>query len=662
MTASPNPTLSPTEGIETMTVAPSESRGATAAPDTQAVLAALHESEDLPAARATGSRALHLLDRAVDSSTAVLLLAMVVVSILQVVMRYLFDAPLAWPEEMSRWAFLWLVMLGCVTVTRNGSHIRMSTLVHLLPARTRPWTDLLGIALSATSLTLIGLLGIGLMGETTGASISGGLSYRWLYLCLPVGALLSLLTLLRSDVAQVRRGPVYGAVAVGAAGAMVVLEAIQYSYLVVVDATLVSLVASTVLLALGAPVAHALLLGAVIAFEAGGLPDVVVANHFASQVSTNFTMLAIPFFILMGALMTAGGITRAIIDLALRLVGHVRGGLGQVNIATSTLLGGLSGSSSADSAMVAKLLVPPMERAGYPRAFAAALTAMGSITTTMIPPSISFLLYASLAGVSVGALFMAGVIPGLVFALALMVTVWLLAGRVYPGIRAEPRASWGDRGRALASALPALALPLGVLMLLRGGAVTATEAGSVACLFALVIGVAFYRRSTLASTWQAAKESANDTAVILFLLAASGPLAWLLIAEQVPATVARRLEGVDSQIVLMVLIVLFLLVVGLVLEPPPAMVLVVPILGPMAEAAGIDLVWLGVVLVLSIMLGQITPPVGGLIFIAAGVARARVASVYWEARWLYLPVAVVLLLLVLVPALSLWLPQMLGFR
>ncbi|MCK6211483.1 TRAP transporter large permease subunit [Georgenia sp. EYE_87] len=645
-----------------MAIAPTEHRGGTVPSSEPTKLDELHESEALPGARSTRLGALKVFDRVIDSVTALLLIAMVTLSIVQVFMRYVLGAPLAWPEEMSRWAFLWLVMLGCVTVTRTGSHIRMSMFVHLLPVRARPYTDLLGIALSAASLALIGYLGIGLLGETTGLSISGGVSYRWLYLALPVGAFLSLLNLLRSDVARVRRPAVYAAVVVGAALALVVLEGIQYSYLIVLDPTTVSLVASMLLLALGAPVAHALLLGAAVAFEAGGLPDVVVANHFASQVSTNFTMLAIPFFILMGALMNAGGITRAIIDLALSLVGHLRGGLGQVNIATSTLLGGLSGSSSADSAMVAKLLVPPMERAGYPRAFAAALTAMGSITTTMIPPSISFLLYASLAGVSVGALFMAGVVPGLIFAGALMTTVWLLAGRIYPGIRAEKRTPWSAKARALTFALPALLLPLGVLMLLRGGAVTATEAGAVACLFALVIGATVYRRSTLRSTWLAALESASDTAVILFLLAASGPLAWLLIAEQVPTTVARSLEAVDSQALLMVLIVVFLLVIGLVLEPPPAMVLVVPVLAPIAEMADINLIWLGVVLVLSIMLGQITPPVGGLIFIAAGVARAKVSSVYWEARWLYLPVAVVLALLVLVPALSLWLPRALGFQ
>lgn len=646
-----------------MTVTPAEIRGDTSPTlEEHTALKGLQDSGGLPAARPVRLGVLRLFDRLLDSITALLLIAMVTASIVQVFMRYVMNSPLAWPEEMSRWVFLWLVMLGCVTVTRTGSHIRMSMFVHLLPARTRRYTDLLGIALSAASLTLIGYLGIGLMRTTTVLSISGGISYRWLYLALPVGAALSLLALLRSDVRGLWRGAVYMTVAVGAAAAFLVLQGVQYSYLITFDPTTLALVAAMLLLALGAPVAHALLLGAAVAFEAGGLPDVVVANHFASQVSTNFTLLAIPFFIFMGALMNAGGITSAIIDVALKFVGHLRGGLGQVNITTSTMLGGLSGSSSADTAMVSKLLVPPMERAGYPRAFAAALTAMAAITTTMIPPSISFLLYASLAGVSVGALFMAGIIPGIIFAISLMVTVWLLAGKVYPGIRKEPRSAWPARGRSLAFALPALVLPLGILMLLRGGAVTATEAGAVASLFALTIGIAFYRKTSLSSTWQAAKESANDTAVILFLLASSGPLAWLLIAEQVPAAVARRLEGIDSRVALMALIVLFLLVMGLVLEPPPAMVLAVPILAPIAEAAGIDLIWLGVVLVLTVMVGQTTPPVGGLIFIAAGVTRTKVASVFWEARWLYLPVTAVLLLLLLIPAISLWLPRALGFR
>lgn len=625
------------------------------------VVEQLGESENLPAARPTRLGVLRQFDRLIDAASAVLLIGMVSVSVIQVFLRYVLNSPLPWPEEMARWAFLWLVMLGCVTVTRTGTHIRMSMFVHMLPKGARAYTDLMGIALSATTLALIGWLGFGLMGQTTAVSISGHISYRWLYLALPVGAVLSLVNLLRSDVKKVPRAAVYGSVVLGIGLSWVVLEVVPLSYLVVMDPTAVSLVASMLLIALGAPVAHALLLGAVIAFASGGLPDVVVANHFASQVSMNFTLLAIPFFILMGALMNAGGITTAIVDLAMKFVGHLRGGLGQVNIATSTLLGGLSGSSSADSAMVSKLLVPPMEKSGYPKAFAAALTAMASITTTLIPPSISFLLYASLAGVSVGALFMAGIVPGIMFAAALMIAVRFLVGTIYPTVRPADRTRWAERLRALGGALPALALPLGILMLLRGGVVTATEAGAVACIFALIIGAAIYRKTTLAGTWQAIKESASDTAVILFLLAASGPLAWLLIAEQVPVMVARSLDGIDNKIVLMALIVLFLLAIGLILEPPPAMVLVVPILVPIAQAAEIDLIWLGVVLVLSIMLGQITPPVGGLIFIVAGVTRSRVASVYWEARWLYIPAVIVLALLILVPALSLWLPGVMGF-
>lgn len=627
-----------------------------------AALEAGRSPEDLPEARPSRFFLWGWFDYAIEVVTALILIAMVSMSILQVFMRYVMNTPLAWPEEYSRWMFLWLVMLGCVTVTRTGSHIRMPMLVHRLPALTRPYTDLLAILLSATALSLIGVLGYQLMTNTTATSIVAGISYKWLYLALPVGAALSLLTLLRADVPRKGPWPVVVAVGLGVGLAYVVIEFIQYSYLVVFDITTVSLVGAMLFLVLGAPVAHALLLGAAVAFLAGGLPEVVVANHFASQISTNFTMLAIPFFILMGALMNVGGITSAIVALALRFVGHLRGGLGQVNIVTSTLLGGLSGSSSADSAMVAKLLGPHMEKAGYPRAFAASLTAMGSITTTMIPPSISFLLYASLAGVSVGALFMAGIIPGLLYATALMVAVWFLTGTVYPAVRREPRAQWGERARALGFALPALMLPLGILMLLRGGAVTATEAGAVACLFALAIGGAIYRKGNPKSWWLAAKASANDTAVIMFLLAASGPLSWIMIAEQIPARVARNLEGIDNTLLLMAGIVVFLLVVGLILEPPPAQVLVVPILAPIAQAADINLIWLGVVLVLTVMFGQITPPVGGLVFIVAGVMKAKVTEVFWESRYLYLPTFLVLILLATFPALSLWLPGLFGFR
>jgi tripartite ATP-independent transporter DctM subunit len=618
--------------------------------------------ERLPGAPPSTSKWWRSFDAVVDGASALLLVVMVAITCAQIFFRYVLNHPLPWPEEAARWAFLWLVMLGCVTATRLGSHIRMTTLVHRLPMSTRGSTDLIGIGLSAAALAVIAYLGIGLMSATTALAVNLGVSYSWLYLALPVGAGLSLIALARAEVRSTFRGAVLVSMALGIGLAVLVVTFVGNSILVIFDTTGLALVACLLLMLLGAPVAHALLLGSAIAYAAGGLPDQVIASNFASSISTNFVMLAIPFFVLMGALMNASGITRALVRVAVAFVGHWRGGMGQVNVATSTLLGGLSGSSSADTAMVAKTLVKPMEKTGYSRESAGAITAAAAVTATLLPPSISFLLYASLAGVSVGALFMAGVIPGLTYAAMLMVAVWWLSGRGKSKVDSVGRASGRERLTSLLYAVPAFLLPIGVLMLLRAGAVTATEAGAAACVFAVVLGFFVFRELKPAGAWEATLESARDTGVILFLLAASGPLAWLLIAEQIPAQLAELLAGWENTTLLMLGIVLFLLVIGLILEPPPAMVLIVPVLAPLAEAAGLNLIHLGVVLVLTIMIGQLTPPVGGLVFIAASITKAKVDGVFWEMRWLYIPMAIVLILLVLIPGLSLWLPELAGFR
>jgi tripartite ATP-independent transporter DctM subunit len=623
--------------------------------------AAVDPDEQLPGAPAPKYRIVALADRATDAAAAVLLTGMVLVTTLQIIMRYVFNSPLPWPEEVARWAFLWLVMIGCITATRIGSHIRMTMFVNMLPKSTRPYSHLVGIMLSAASLAFIAYLGIRLMNATTAVSVNLSVSYSYLYLAVPVGAVLSLIVLARAVVPGVPRWAVLAAVAVGAVLALVIGLFVSRSILIIFDATTVGIIASLVLMALGAPIAHALLLGSVIAFESGGMPDLVVANNFASSISTNFVMLAIPFFVLMGALMNASGITAALIRVAVAFVGHWRGGLGQVNIATSTLLGGVSGSSSADTAMVAKTLVTPMEKSGYSREFASAVTATASITATLLPPSISFLLYASLAGVSVGAIFMAGIIPGFLYAICLMLAVWWLSGRGKNAVARMAKAPRRERLVSLAYAIPAFALPIGILLLLRAGAVTATEAGAAASVLALLLGFIVFRKLSWKGVWEAAVESTKDTAIIMFLLAASGPLAWLLIAERIPAQLATALEPVKNHTLLLIGIVIVLIIIGLILEPPPAMVLIVPVLAPVAEAAGLDLIQLGVILVLTIMIGQLTPPVGGLVFIAASITKTSVAKVFWETRWLYIPMGIVLLLLVLVPALTQWLPSLSGY-
>lgn len=601
------------------------------------------------------------LDRLQDGVAGLLLLVMVVAATVQVTTRYVFSSPLPWPEELARWAFLWLVMVGAATATRLGAHIRMNLVGGWLPPAGQRRLEVVNLALSAAALGLVGYLGVLLMTETTLTSVNLGISYAWLYLALPIGAALSVLALTRVRLPGIGRRSVIVAVLVGLVVAVGVGELVERSILVVVDPTLTSLVACLALILMGVPIAHALLLGTFIAFQAGFLPDIAVATQFASSMSTNFVLLAIPFFVLMGALMNAGGLTVAMVRVARAAVGHWRGGLGQVNVLTSTLLGGVSGSSSADAATVTKTMVGQMERAGYRRDFACALTSTAAITGTLIPPSISFLIYASLAGVSVGALFMAGVVPGLVFAASLMLAVWALSRFGDNKVAAGQRASWTERGRACLGAAPALALPVGILALLRAGVVTATEAGAVACLVAGLLGWLVYRRLRPGNSWEAVLESARDTAVILFLLAASAPLAWLLISEQLPVRLAEALGEWENPTLVLVGIVVVLLLVGIFLEPPPAMVLMVPVLTPLALAVDLDLVHLGVVLVFTIMVGQLTPPVGGLVFITAAIAREKASRVFWATRWLYVPIVAVLSLLVFVPALSLLLPQIAGF-
>lgn len=601
------------------------------------------------------------LDRVTEAITATLLVLIVAVTSLQVLMRYLFNAPLSWPEELALWSFLWLVMFGAAAVTKTAGNIRVDAVLGVLPTRLRVVAEWVVVAMMALILTLLGYLGVGLMRGTSMVAINLSIPYGVLYLAVPLGTGLALINLARSHV------PGLGQLAIALATAFgIVLAAPVHLYLGdlldEINPTLVGIGSLLTLISLGVPIAHALLLSAYVAFQAGGLPNVVIANHFASTMSTNFVLLAIPYFILMGAFMNAGGVTRVLIDFANVLVGHWRGGLAQVNVLTSALMGGLSGSSSADTAMTTKTLVPQMERSGYERSFACAITAASSVTANLLPPSITLLIYASLASQSVGALFMAGILPGLLLALTLMVTVWLLARSKSLNVAVAVRPAWHERGQKALRAAPALALPLVILMMLRGGAVTPTEAGAIACIYALLLGVALYRELNLRNMISAIRDTGRDTAVILFLIASSAPMAWLVIAEGIPQDLAATLgQSVTSPELLMAGLVGLMLVVGFFLEPPPAMVILVPVMLPVAKAVGIDPVHFGIVVVTTVMFGQLTPPVGGLVFITSAIADIPVFRIFWALRWIYVSMAFFLVILALVPSISLMLPDLLGF-
>jgi len=351
--------------------------------------------------------------------------------------------------------------------------------------------------------------------------------------------------------------------------------------------------------------------------------------------------------------MNAGGITPRLVDLAVKLVGHLRGGLAQANVISNTMLAGISGSSTADASTIAKLMVPEMAKRGYDRPFSAALTASASTLANMIPPSLGLIIYAALASVSVGALFVATIVPGLMVAASLMLAVHVMSRhRGYGGDVAK--ASARERLASLAMAIPALILPLIIVMGVRFGVFTATEAGAIAFAYAIFCGALLYRELTPTNLLAAIRESVFDTVLIVVIIATAAPFAWVLAYERVPQKIAQSMEAlVATPWLLMLVLNVFLLIVGLFMEMIASLVILVPILVPLIVAAGIDPVHFGIVIVLNMVIGALTPPLGVLLFTTARVGGADQAATFRAAIPFTLVLIAVMMLIAYVPALTL---------
>jgi len=369
--------------------------------------------------------------------------------------------------------------------------------------------------------------------------------------------------------------------------------------------------------------------------------------------SMDYLLLSIPFFMLAGGMMNVAGITDRLVALAATLVGHFRGGLAHVNVVTNTLMGGVSGSSTADAAAIAKTMVPAMAKRGYPTPFGVALTSAGSILANMIPPSLGLIIYGAMASVSVGALFTATIVPGLLMALTLSIVVHFECRRLKIGDHSE-RSGWSARGAALRQALPALVLPLLIVGGIRYGVFSATEAGAVAVLYALVCGLWIYRTANGRSLLNALRESLIETTTVLAVIAASAPFAYALIIEQVPQKMTMALGTLSSSWVLLLLAInLFLLFVGLAMEMIASMVILVPLLVPVLKAANVDLVHFGVIMIANLCIGALTPPLAVLVFTAAQVTNTPIHLAY-RACWPFMfGLLIWLAVITFVPVLSL---------
>jgi len=375
--------------------------------------------------------------------------------------------------------------------------------------------------------------------------------------------------------------------------------------------------------------------------------------------SESYPLLAVPFFVLAGSLMNASGITRRLLVLADALVGHLTGALAQACTVLATLLGGVTASSSADAAMLAKLFGPEMVKRGYSAAFAAAITSSAATITAMIPPGIGLIIYGYLADVSVGRLFLAGVVPGLLIMAALLVTTWVIAKRRGYAPMRERFVGFAEVGRATRDALPALMIPIFIIVGLRYGIFTTTEAGAIVVLVTLAIGIFAYRELTWAKLPLVLRDSVLDTASVMLLICAASAFGFYMAWERLPPQMADWIAGLTRDpTTLLLLINLLLLVLGTALEGTAALIILTPIFVPVILAFGVDPVQFGIVLVMNLTIAGITPPVGQMMFISCAVLKVPMETYTVEILPFLGAMTVVLLLVTLVPGVSLWLPNL----
>ena len=385
----------------------------------------------------------------------------------------------------------------------------------------------------------------------------------------------------------------------------------------------------------------------------------VIAVQRMIGAGENTSLVAVPFFILLGNLLNYTGITSRMLRLAEVLTGHFVGGLAQANVLLSTMMGGLSASNMADCAMLCKMLVPEMVKKGYGKAFAAVVTATGSLITPIIPPGIALIIYGYVADVSIGKMFLAGVVPGLLCCVALMIAIRIVSGkRGYKPVR-DHGPTPGEFWSALKGASAALVLIVVIIGGIRFGVFTPTEAGAIASAFVILVGMAIYKEMTVDHIRLALLETARSTAVIMLIIMACSTFAWILSWEEIAQDVAAFTIGVsDNPIVFLLFLNVLLLFLGMFLEGNAILIVLVPLLMPTVHALGIDPIQFGIVIILNLALGTLTPPMGTVMFLACSITGTPIRSFIREMWPLFLALAAVLLLATFVPTVSTFLPYL----
>ncbi len=373
-------------------------------------------------------------------------------------------------------------------------------------------------------------------------------------------------------------------------------------------------------MALGMPLAFSLLVSGVALMLHLDVFDTQIVSQNLINGADNFPLMAVPFFMLAGELMNAGGMSRRIVNSALVWVGHFQGGLGYVAVFAAIIMASLSGSAVADTAALAAVLMPMMRKAGYRMDRSAGLIAAGGIIAPVIPPSIGFILFGVIGGVSISKLFMAGIFPGLLMGLALIITWWIVAR--HDKVEVSPRVPMGEKLRVTADAFWCYLMAVTIIGGMKFGIFTPTEAAVVAVVYSLLVGLFIYREIKLRDLYRITLNAAKTSSVVMFLVAAALVSAWLITVANIPAQMVQLMQPfLDNKMLLMAMLMLLVLVVGTALDFAPTVLILTPVLMPLVRQAGIDPVYFGVLFIINNAIGLLTPPVGTVLNVVCGVGR-----------------------------------------
>jgi len=410
----------------------------------------------------------------------------------------------------------------------------------------------------------------------------------------------------------------------------------------------------------GAPIGAALgLSSAIVIYATMNVPLIVVAQRMFTSIDS-FSFMAVPFFMLAGAFMSSGGVTKRLVDFANALVGALAGGLALVVAVAGMFFAALSGSSAATTAAIGVAMIDEMEKRGYPKSFAAAVVAAGGTVGIVIPPSITMVVYGAIASVSIGDMFLGGFLPGALMGLSMcLVSYFIAKKRGYEGVGSL---SWKERLTSVGKAIPALLMPVIIIGGILGGIFTATEASAVAVFYALFVGFVITKKLTLRNLPKVVVQSALVTSAALLIVSMASLFANILTVVQVPQTVAAYITEISRDpTVVMTIVAIFVLICGMFIDTLPAVIILVPVLAPLADTVGIDPLHFAMAFVLNITIGMITPPVGAVLFILTAVGQLSFEKLSRAVLPMVLALMVVLAMVMYIPAISLTLPRWFGF-